>query len=337
MTNNISNSIQSINTGADTMSNDADNIFAPITLDGLTLSRIASSYMLCSLSISIWSATINDRNADAQIEQANNTGGKAGRFMKNLMTENKILRELRALSSTARARHNTLATAAWNLNGDRVIHNSLVPAFMTEFRQRQADFYAMAEDFYKDYDTAISAEAFRLGSLFNRDDYPTEAALRRKFSFDFSLIPMPQAGHFSTDAEQELINQLTEQFNSTMHKRVNAAINSMWQRLHAALNNIVRKVTPEYDAAGNEKSKRFHDSFIGNAEELAGILRACNIANDPKFDEATRDFERLVLGIDVNDLKKHKDARKDLREKAQAVMDKFNLTSLSDDADSLGW
>jgi hypothetical protein len=105
---------------------------------------------------------------------------------------------------------------------------------------------------------------------------------------------------------------------------------------------IEEKLTPEFGADGKEKGKRFHESFMRDLENLVDLLKTCNLTGDAKIAEAARDLERLVLGIDVNDLKKHKDARDDLREKAQAVLDKFSLNSLaatadSDDADDGDW
>jgi hypothetical protein len=332
----MSNSIQSINnTGADTMNDDADNIFAPLSLNGLTTSTIASSAVLVKVSISKWGAKKKDREATRKINSDNGVKNNAGEATKVLMKDNPKMRIINAVDTRIRNMTNDMSNP-WDDDGQRVLPISRFPEHKTATDTLVQEFNSAVEDFITDYENAIAADAFALQGMFNRADYPTSDQIRSKFGVSITYSPIPESGHFALAAESRLVNEITEQFSSSSHRALVNGINSLWMRMYQGLRYMIEeKLTPEFNADGKEKGKRFHGAFMRDLENLVSLLKTCNLTNDPKIAEAARDLERLVLGIDVNDLKKHKDARDDLREKAQAVLDKFSLNSLAATADSL--
>lgn len=308
-----------------------------VDLTKLTTTSIASSAVLLDLSMSAWSATKNDKDADSQVEAANNTKGKVGKYIKDLMADNKSLKAIKSHIAATRSwlLRNTIP---WNHNGQVIVPLAIYLQLMTELKARETTFWELVEEFIEEYDTGVTASAFSLGALFKREDYPSKEAVRAKFAFRYMEQPIPQAGHFMLNLEQTMKDELVEHFNSVSEQRVQQAVNAVWQRLHKALRSMSAKLTDETGADGAAKKKRFHDSFLSNAEELVDLLRACNLTNDPKLAAAADEFDRVVMGLDLADLKKMPEARAAARERIESVMSKFDNGTVADaDDDEGGW
>jgi hypothetical protein len=318
------------NDNADT---NIESILAPVTIDGLTTSTISSSAVLVKVSISKWGAKKKDREATRKINDDNGVRNNAGEATKVLMKDNPKMRIVNAIDTRIRNMTNDMSNP-WDDDGQRVLPISRFPEHKTATDTLVKEYWDAVEDFITDYENAISADAFALQGMFNRADYPTSGQIRSKFGVTITYSPIPESGHFALAAESRLVGEITEHFTASSHRALVNGVNSLWMRMYEGLRYMIeKKLTPEFNANGKEKDKRFHESFMRDLEQLVDLLKTCNLTNDPKITEAARDLERLVLGIDVNDLKKHKDARDDLREKAQAVLDKFSLNSLAATAD----
>jgi hypothetical protein len=319
-----------------TVATNADSLLNPNIFDSITTASISSSAIIVDLSMSAWSATKSDADAEAQVEQANHTHGKAGKFMKDLMADNKKYKAIKSHISATRARVNGL-TMPWNNNGQRLLALAMMALFKTEFDDRERVFWELTDEFVADYANAVAASAFKLGALFKRADYPSESAVRAKFAFNYAFLPVPESGHFLVDLESTMRSELVEHFNHVSSQRVSDAMTSMWERMHGVVTKMVHKLT-EQTRDGTPVNKRFHDSFLTNAEELVDVLRACNLTHDARLTQAANDLERVVLGMDLADLKRHKDARDTTRERLQAVLDKYSLSLPDAGADSSdGW
>ena len=137
--------------------------------------------------------------------------------------------------------------------------------------------------------------------------------------------------------QNEVARILRDAAKKVSEERVNAAVTSIWQRLYKTLRGMIAKLTDERGDDGDLKKKRFHDTFLTNAEELVELLRACNLTKDQRLTDAANELDRVLMGIDLIDLKKLPEARAAARNKIEAVLNKFDNGTAADMDDDADW
>jgi len=71
---------------------------------------------------------------------------------------------------------------------------------------------------------------------------------------------------------------------------------------------------------GEDVSPIFRDSIIENIRELVSLLPSLNITNDPALEQARRDLESDLAGVDPEILRESKETRKEIAEKADQIL-----------------
>jgi hypothetical protein len=184
----------------------------------------------------------------------------------------------------------------------------------------QKEFEQLAENFVQVYPTLISAAAFQLGDLFDRDEYPEAEVIAKKFRFNYTLMPLPTAGDFRIDIAEQAKAELVSHYEAQFNDRINAAMRDVWGRLHECLTHMSERLT-----VGEEgKRKVFHGTMITNARELVGLLRRLNVTNDPKLEEARRDLEHALTNTDTETIKESDYVRETVKQKVDAIINKYN-------------
>jgi hypothetical protein len=216
-------------------------------------------------------------------------------------------------------------TQPWGDNGDRLLPVASLLDFKSRLTDYERQFGTAVNEFLNDYDTLVAAAAFQLGDLFNREDYPVREAIESKFSFRYSLTPLPVAGDFRVDVGNEGLRELQQQYENILHERVTGAMRESWERLHDALSKMSERLTDETDENGDPKRKIFRDSLVENAMEICGLLKTFNITGDLRMDEMRRQLEDTLRGVDAQSLRDSDHLRQQTKAKVDAMLDKFSL------------
>jgi len=69
----------------------------------------------------------------------------------------------------------------------------------------------------------------------------------------------------------------------------------------------------------------FRDSLIENAVELTGLLKHFNLTNDADMERARTMLEESIYGIDADDLRENDSQREEIKNKVDAILNKFNF------------
>ena len=93
-----------------------------------------------------------------------------------------------------------------------------------------------------------------------------------------------------------------------------------WEDLHGLLKTMSSKL----DDVDGEEKKRYHESFVSNAQSMCGLLTNLNITKDPKLEEARRALELTMLGVDIEEVKDSPIVRVDLKTKIDDILKKFD-------------
>jgi hypothetical protein len=159
-----------------------------------------------------------------------------------------------------------------------------------------------------------------MGNLYNEEDYPSVDEVRSKFGFNLVFSPLPEAGDFRLDVPQQDLEEMREQYEVDFNARLNDAMRKPWDDLHTMLSSMSEKLS----SSSAEEKKRWHDTFVTNAQSMCGLLTKLNITNDPQLEEARRALELTMLGADIEEIKTDQLVRDDMKSKIDGILNKFN-------------
>jgi len=281
---------------------------------------VARAAMLVDLQISLYSGRKQDKATQAEVTQSKGAkSAKAASVYKSLFAECAELDAITKYQARARADHYRL-TKPWNDYGARLLPTALLQSYKAEMNAHEAEFNRLVEAFLDKYDTLVAAAAFQLGTLFDRDEYPTREQVARKFRFDIAFSPLPTAGDFRLDIESEVQRDLMRQYDKRMEQQLEAAAQDSWTRLHDALSRLSDRLVIEEDG----KKRKFHDTMVTGALELCELLTHMNITRDPALDKARRRLEEVLSGVTPKDLRESDGTRAATKQKVDAILAAFD-------------
>lgn len=282
---------------------------------------IATSSMLVELNISCWTARKLDKKVSEEVDAAKNTKVKAGNYHKHLLAGNPHLEAVNKYAAKVRL-WNTKQTIPWSDSGGRIVtmENLFNGGYKSQLDDHKAEFERLADTFVQVYPTLISAAAFQLGDLFDRDEYPEPEAVAKKFRFQYTLMPLPTSGDFRIDIGEQVKAELMQHYEEHFNERLNVAMRDVWGRLHECLSHMSERLAS--DEEGNRKV--FHGTLLTNAREMVGLLRRLNVTNDPKLEEARRDLENALTNTDTESIKDSDYVRETVKNKVDAIINKYS-------------
>lgn len=281
---------------------------------------IASSAMLVELSISTWTARKLDKKVSTQVDLDNGAKTKVVNANKNLMAGTGVLDTLVKYAANARAWHLS-QTLPWTDNGSRLLPMSNFMEYKKQLGELEANYEALVDKFIIAYPNLVSAAAFQLGTLFDRNEYPDERSLKRKFKFTYSFFPVPTAGDFRIDINEEAKAEIMANCNNAYQDRLNNAMREAWGRLHECLSRMSERLTDNADGS----RKIFRDSLVENGVELVTMLKHLNITQDPQLEQARRDLQSAIGAHDLDSLRDNSNAREVVKMKVDTILSKFNF------------
>jgi hypothetical protein len=282
---------------------------------------ISSSAVLVELNISVWTANKLDKGATDSVLVSNSASSGSAQVRKNLMAGTDKRKKIADYAARARLYHNQ-TTLSWSDKGARLLPTSLFMDYKSNMNVYQSNMTTMIEDFYANYADLIDLAKHHMGALFNPYDYPSIEELRSKFGFRLVFSPLPEGGDFRLDIPKADMDELGEQYESAFNDRLKDAMKEPWDKLHKNLVHISEKLT---DIEGDDESKkRYHDTLITNAQELCGLLTHLNITKDPLLEQARRELELTMLGVDIDSIKDYPDVRSKVKSKVDDILKKFD-------------
>ena len=281
---------------------------------------IATSAMMVELNISCWTARKLDKRVSEEVDSAKNTKVKAGNYHKHLLAGNPHHEAVIRYAASCRL-WNTQQTIPWSDSGPRIVtmENLFNGGYKKQLDDRKVEFERLTDVFMGVYPTLISAAAFQLGDLFNREEYPDPEEVVRKFKFNYTLTPIPTAGDFRIDIGEQAKAELVAQYETAFNERLNHAMRDVWQRLYECLTHMSERLASDDEG----KRKVFHGTILTNARELIGLLSRLNITNDPKLEEARRDLSAALVNTDIDTLKESDYIRENVKAKVDDILKRF--------------
>tara|TARA_R110000803_G_scaffold43722_1_gene93084 strand:- start:4904 stop:5746 length:843 start_codon:yes stop_codon:yes gene_type:complete len=274
---------------------------------------IASSAVLVDLNISVWTARKLDKTVSKEIDIDKNTTTKAGNYNKHLLAGAGELERITKLSTEIRDWH-TRQTLPWSDTGTRLLPMTNFFDYKNQLAEYEGLFKERVESFLTNYPKIITVMAYRLGKLFNREDYPDVDVIAKRFNLKQTIMPVPEAGDFRVNVDTDMKDQLENEYQKAYDDRVNHAMNDAWSRVHKTVEHIVERLS------GNDK-KIFRDSLVDNALDLTQLLTKLNVTKDPRLEQVRVKLEKSLMGVSPSELREHADLRADIVQKVNSIME----------------
>lgn len=307
---------------------------------------ITTAAMLGSLNMSVWEARKQDKATKDEIIAAKGARSKkAATVQKHLFSECPALEAIKSLRGEVRQWINRV-TLPWDDNGRRLITTAQYLDVTDQARKYEQRFNQLVQVFLSTYSTEISKQAFEMGALFDRSEYPPVEEVAAKFRFSFVVEPLPSSGDFRVDIGQETQRQMRAQYDKMVAERVSGAIADAWQRIKTQVEWVQERMAAllEYDPDAVEENKtlddagnvvsveikkrrrpKLYDSMLEQGLELTSLLRDLNVTNDPRLEEARRALETALSRVDIDSLRESPELQRSTKTAMQDIIDKFAL------------
>jgi len=290
----------------------------------MTRYNIDTCAMLVELSISQWTARKLDKSTTDEVIANKQAGDKgAARVNKHLLagrTELEVINQ-HVVQTRDYVYNNTLP---WSDSGIRLLPTAKFMEFTTTLRDMEDKFFELVNDFITVYPTLITAQAMALGSMFNRNDYPSASDIAHRFRFNANYMPVPTAGDFRIDVGNDAQKELQEKLTKLADERIENAMTDIRMRLREHLERMSDRLSSDI-VAGQIKPRVFHNSLLDNAHELCNLARDLNLTNDYDLEQARLALQNAIRGLDVKDLRRDMPTRNDTKAQVDSILSKFSI------------
>jgi hypothetical protein len=243
----------------------------------------------------------------------------ASQTRKNLFAGTSLRKDIEKLAARIRLYHNQ-NTLPWADKGQRLLPTKLFMEYKQTMNNYEVQFSQLCSNFFVEYPRLVAEAQQHLGTMYRAEDYPDLEDVRMKFGFRKAFDPIPESGDFRLDVSAQDLEEVKAGYEAKFDERLAEAMRTPWERLHTVLTSMSEKLK---DEDGVDSKKRYHDSLVTNAQDLVGLLDKMNITNDPKLEEARKQLELTMLGADIETIKESSHARESMKNKVDAILQKF--------------
>lgn len=281
---------------------------------------IANTSMLVNINLSVWTGRKLDKQVSAEVDVAKSTKTRAGNYHKNLFAG---VDELAAVGRVSGKIRNWFheQTLPWSDGGDRLLTMGNFKDFRDQLKVFETEFADAVTVFCDKYSTLISAQAFTMGALFDRAEYPDVDDIANKFALRYTFSPVPEVGDWRVDANTEDKKELEEHYRQAYNDRLGATTRDLWDRLHGVLTHMADRLADTTEGKG----KIFRDSLLEGPVKLCELLTKLNVTNDPKLEAARKSLESAIYNIDIKDLRESQGARLEVKTQVDEILKRFDF------------
>ena len=296
--------------------------------------------MLVTLNVTSWHDSVTDREVSDDIATQHQAQDGAGRYVKQLLSRESTFK-LRKAAGEARRVHFEL-TLPWDRGKYR-----LLPIKMYEKYKKSMDRYQelridARNEFIAKYDDHITEASTRLGTMFDRDLYPSEAEIIARTGMEYAFAPVPDAENFrasatvigSEEVRLEIETAIKSSIDEEVAIRTQFAVQDVVERFEGQVRELMSKIgieavpRPAEEAPVDStdavmlKGKRFQDAALDSMRDFFETLPALNIMGDPHLDALAETGTEVLADVQPNELRpNHKDFSQEKHDKVMTAME----------------
>lgn len=268
--------------------------------------------MTMNLSISLWQGYRLDKEASRKVTSQAGAALDAARVNKHLVPKEALAPVVTAAGAVRT--HFYENTLPWRDNGDRLMTRKLFLTFIPAHETLVREFETAVETFLtRDYPHAIAQAEFRMGDMFNPDDYPPVSELRRRFRVNLDFDAITTANDFRVAIDQEHVDRVKAAMERAAEERIAGAMADIWRRLGETVGYFhERMANPE---------AVFRDSTVENVHDLLELIPGLNVLDDPAIEQVRALIEEKLGGAAAKEIRKDPEYRAELAGEAKQIID----------------
>jgi len=289
------------------------------------LISLASSAVLVSVDVSVWSATKQDRAISNEITTAKNADESAGRYVKNLLANHP---KHKAVVNYRQTIYNWLQrrTYKWN-NSQQLLPSIDVPKFKQEYHEHEIAFHALVDSLVLDYDSIVSDMAFKQGSMFSRSDYPPREQVASKFSLNLYVSEVP-TNDFRCGIAKDIANDLFMTLSKQSANIIESIADEQSKRLIDVMESISHccgadELVSKDGGEVRTKRRKIYDATIQKALEMCESFKGFNLKQDNELEMARASLEKVLDGVSAEDIRDSDAVRSNVKEGIDDILSKF--------------
>lgn len=301
------------------------------------IATIATSAVLLDLNISTWTGRKRDKKTSSEVNANKQAGSdKAASVIKNLMTDDKELDAIRSNAQECRM-YVLKHTFAWSDGGTRLLPSSLIFEVTAELDARITEYDRRVAAFVANYPLKISAAAFKLGQLFDRNEFPAPDDVARRFRMTYRVTPVPTAGDFRVDVQKDIGDFLKNKFQRDAEQRLAEMLREPWERAYDSLMHVRERMEaalsyePPAQGEDGRKAPKIFQSVFDNALELVGLLEKLNVTNDPQLADCAARMRRAFSNVDIKSVRESKEVQASVKAKVDEILGAFDFSGFGED------
>lgn len=292
------------------------------------LISLASSAVLVSVDISVWSATKQDRGISDEVTTAKNADKSAGRYVKNLLANHP---KHKAVVNYRQTIYNWLQRRTYKWNQSQNLLPSVdVPKFKQEYHEHNLAFHDLVDSLVMDYDSIVSDMAFKQGDMFNRGDYPTKEQVASKFSLNLYVSEVP-TNDFRCGIAQDIAEDLFTSLSNQSARIIDSIAQEQSERMVEVMESISHCCGhDEKERADGEvvtKRRKIYEGTIQKALEMCESFKRFNLKNDSELEQARASLEKVLNGVKAEDIRDSDAVRHHVKEGIDDILSKFSSFS----------
>lgn len=265
---------------------------------------LRESCMLVSLTIKMWQGQKIDRPITDEVHEKHNVSGRAGKYVKNLISPQHF-KKLTAASSALRTTfyHYTLP---WMDNGQRILTTTGFIQFGEALNPLLKQFEEAKTEFIRNF-IGYKEEARKLlNGLYNEYDYPSVMDLDRMFKAGTAVFPIPNSADFRADIGEDERARIKADIEEHVSEQMDAAQKEVAERIHRVCSHMVERLSKfeRVIVDGSTKINHpFRDSLITNIQELVSVLPALNITGSKQIAHLIDEMREKLAPLNPDQLR----------------------------------
>jgi TRAP-type mannitol/chloroaromatic compound transport system substrate-binding protein len=173
---------------------------------------------------------------------------------------------------------------------------------------------ALLDDFLNVFEDAVHKAKKKLGTLFNKDDYPSKDELKRKFDLYYSFAPIADETDLRIKLEKEEVAAIKKNIEDGMQVKIREA--------HKSIVDRMIKVTQAIHDKMKDKESTFRDSLIDNAKAVREMIPVLNFDNDETINEFNNKLKKIC--VKPVKIRTNVQVRKDVEKESKKLLKKLN-------------
>ena len=287
------------------------------------LISLASSAVLVSVDVNVWSATKQDRVISDEVTTAKKADKHAGRYVKNLLADHP---KHKALVNYRQTIYNWLKrrTYRWNHSQD-LLPAIDMPKFMGEFNHHEAEFNKLSDEFLNSYESIVSDMAFKQGDMFDRNDYPTLDQIKGKFGVNLFVADVPMQ-----DFRCQIANDIADDLFKTYSKQSETIIRDIMEQQVDRFKEVMESISHccgydenEKDGEIKQRKRKIYDSTIQKARDMCETFKQFNLTNNEELEKARVQLENTLRGVTAEDIRESDAIRSSVKTGIDDILSKF--------------